>query len=92
MIYDIEKCDSFKRKIPIIKLDNGRIKSLAFSSEAVGETDERHNFYICTDKQICRRQRCAVKGCGYPTYGEGENINGTKIYSTWRGHYYDNRK
>lgn len=44
---------------------------MAFSSEAVGETDERHNFYICTDKQICRRQRCAVKGVwGFPTYGD----------------------
>lgn len=57
------------------------LKVMSFSSEAVGETDERHNFYICTDKQICRRQRCAVKGVwGFPTYGEGEDINGTKLY------------
>ena len=44
------------------KRDNGQIKSLAFGSVA----DERHNFYICTDKQIyqiCRKAKMIKMRC-----------------------------
>lgn len=61
-------------------MNNGQIKSLAFSSEAKGEADKRHNFYICTDKQICQRQRCASVGVwGVPTYKKGNDMKKDKV-------------
>ena len=49
--------DTIQKEL-FIKRDNGQIKSLAFGSVA----DERHNFYICTDKQICRKAKMRCQG------------------------------